>query len=210
MLLKQLKHFLIRRFKNMVFEMVRTVENDRQKEYITRTLNQMKSSGNGIKFNGSFTIMGPYNVSIGNNVHIGRNAFFHGFGGLTIEDNVHISRNVTIYTGNHDYAGQVLPYDQKLIAKPVHIGKNVWIGMNVSIVPGVTIGEGAIVGMGTVVSRDVPPLAIACSSPLRIVKHRDSAHYTRLENQSSYGGVGGIPLSADEIQAFKRNPKDEP
>jgi acetyltransferase-like isoleucine patch superfamily enzyme len=210
MLLKLLRRLLIRRFKNMVYEMVKTVENDQFQERITRTLDQLKFSGEGIKFNGRFTIRWPNNVSIGNNVHIGNNAFFHGFGGLTIEDNVHISRNVTIYTCNHNYTGQVLPYDQELMHQPVHIGKNVWIGMNVTIVPGVTIGEGAIVGMGTVVSRDVPPLAVVCGPPFRVVKHRDRAHYDRLESASSYGGVGGMPLSADEIQAFKNSPNKEP
>jgi len=77
--------------------------------------------------------------------------------------------------------------------------------MNVSIAPGTSIGEGAIIGMGTIVSQEIPPLAIVGSPPFRIIKYRDKNHYTMLENKSSYGGVGGIPLSLKEIQNFKQN-----
>jgi len=136
-------------------------------------------------------ITGWENIEIGNNVHINRNAFIRGEGGLKIEDNVHIASNVVIYTINHNYMGNALPYDHTFIRKPVVIGKNVWIGVNVVIVPGVTIGEGAIIGAGATVSRDVPPLAIVGAQPIRIIKYRDREHYTDLEKQRRYGGVSG-------------------
>ncbi len=126
----------------------------------------------------------PSKSVVGNNVHIGHNAYFRTTGGLTICDNTHISRNVTIYTDSHNYAGAVLPYDDTFISKPVKVGKNVWIGMNVCILPGVTIFDGAIIGMGSVISRDVPPLSIVGSQPFRILKTRDKTHYEKLENLS--------------------------
>ena len=132
-------------------------------------------------------------VEMGNNVHINRGAFIHTVGGLKIGDNVHIARNVTIYTYNHNYNGNVLPYDHTLIKRPVVIEKNVWIGINVTILPGITIGEGAVIGAGTVVSRDVPSLAIVGSASQRIIKFRDKSHYAKLENNHQYGGVNGMP-----------------
>jgi acetyltransferase-like isoleucine patch superfamily enzyme len=200
---KKIKGFIFRRFKRVVYEMMKSAEKDDLNLQIEHTLERLKFRGRGIKINGSINIKKPNSVSIGNNVHIGRNAFFQGYGGLTIEDNVHISRNVTIYTYSHQYLGKVLPYDTGMISKPVHIGKNVWIGMNVSVIPGVTIGEGAVVGMGTIVSNDIPPLAIVGNPPFRIIKYRDRTHYFELENRSSYGGVGGKPLFSGEIQQFK-------
>ncbi|MFH2066091.1 MAG: acyltransferase [Pseudomonadota bacterium] len=205
MLLNRIRRFFIHRFKRIIYEMVKIAEKEELADQIEHTLSLLKFRGTGIRINGRYTITYPENVSIGNNVHIGQNAFFHGFGGLTIEDNVHISRNVTIYTYNHNYTDDVLPYSDKMDEKPVHIGKNVWIGMNVTIIPGLTIGEGAIIGIGTVVSKDIPPLAIVGNPPARNLKFRDKEHYCKLENESRYGGVGGKPLGLADIQKFKKN-----
>lgn len=153
---------------------------------------KMGECGTGVRIYGNIKITSPENVEIGNNVHINRGAFVRAEGGLKIEDNVHIGRNLTIYTMNHNYLGQSLPYDSSLLYKPVTIKKNVWIGMNVSITPGVTIGEGAIVGMGTLVSKDVPPLAIVGGSPLNVLRYRDEQHYNYLNNQKRFSGMSGI------------------
>lgn len=136
-------------------------------------------------------IMSVQSVEVGNNVHINRGAFIQAEGGLKIGDNVHIARNVAIYTCNHNYKGNALPYDHTLIKKSVVIEKNVWIGINVTVIPGVTIGEGAVIGAGTVVSRDIPSLAIMGSASQRIIKFRDKSHYEKLENSHRYGGVNG-------------------
>ncbi|MEX1019312.1 MAG: acyltransferase [Litorilinea sp.] len=137
------------------------------------------------------TITAPHHAKLGNNVRINRGAYIRAEGGLTIGDNTHIARNVTIYTINHDYRGDALPYDEGLIKKPVVIGENVWIGINVTIVPGASIGDGAIIGAGSVVAMDVPPLAIVGSAPLRILKYRDREHYEHLKAANRFGGEDG-------------------
>jgi len=147
--------------------------------------------GDGIYIYAPCQITAPNKVKMGDNVHINRGAFIRAEGGLTIGDNVHIGRNLVLYTINHNYLGEALPYDQTNIFKPVVIEKNVWIGINVTIVPGVTIGEGAIIGAGAVVSKDVPSLAIVGASPQKILKYRDPEHYSSLEEQKRYGGQSG-------------------
>ena len=112
-------------------------------EYTKRSLG---ACGEGVRIYGRFRVSAPQNLYLGFNVHINENAFIRAEGGLKICDHTHISRNVVIYTMNHDYEGERLPYDEKKVLKSVEIGRNVWIGMNVCIVPGVTIGEGAIIG----------------------------------------------------------------
>lgn len=143
-------------------------------------------------------ISGPQSVEMGNNVHINRGAFIRAEGGLKVGDNVHIARNVVIYTLNHNYKGDALPYDHTFIRKPVVIEKNVWIGINVTITPGVTIGKGAIIGAGTIVSKDVPPLAIVGSAPQTVIRFRDKSHYTGLERMHRYGGVNGKLYRVEE------------
>jgi acetyltransferase-like isoleucine patch superfamily enzyme len=168
-----------------------------------RILNKLQSCGEAVKINGKLIVSDPRSVCIGNNVHIGDNILFASQGGLTIGDNTHISRNVTIYTLNHNYHGERLPYDEIAIPKPVSIGKNVWIGTNVCILPGISIGDGAIIGMGTTVTQDVPPLAIIGNQPSRILKSRNIEHYEKLEQTDSYGGVNGQQLLKETIELLQ-------
>ena len=153
---------------------------------------QFSKCGEGIYIYAPCRITAPHKVKVGNNVHINRGAFIRANGGLLIGDNVHIGRNLVLYTVNHNYQGEALPYDHTNILKPVVINKNVWIGINVTIIPGITIGEGAIIGAGTVVSKDVPPLAIVGASPQQILKYRDKEHYRNLEQRQCYGGPSGV------------------
>lgn len=143
------------------------------------------------------TVTGAAKIRVGCNVHINRHAFIRGEGGLVIGDNVHIARNLVVYTMNHNFQGDRLPYDHTHIYKPVTIGRNVWIGINVTIVPGVTIGEGAIIGAGTVVSSDVPDLAVVGSGPTRVLSYRDDEQYRRLDAEKRYGGRSGHILPTE-------------
>lgn len=152
------------------------------------------SCGSGVFLNGFSTFISPENINIGDNVHIGQNAWFRADGGIVISDNTHISRNCVIFTSNHNYVGKRLPYDETFIKKPVFIGKNVWIGMNVMIIQGVHIGDGAIIALGTVVVNDVPPLTIVGGQPHRVIGSRDREHYEALDRQEMFGGRGGAPL----------------
>lgn len=153
---------------------------------------RLGSCGRGVRLNGWMRITAPACVHLGENVHINANAFLRGEGGISIGDNCHISRNLVIYSVNHDYMGNALPYDENQIQKPVRVGNNVWIGMNVMIAPGVTIGEGAIVGMGTTVRHDVEPCAIVAGPRCEVLKYRDREHYERLCREGRFSGMAGI------------------
>jgi len=157
----------------------------------TRFSREFLKCGQDIRIYYPCLITGPQFVEMGDNVHLNRGAFVRAEGGLKIGDNVHIARNLTIYTINHNYMGNALPYDNTVVKKSVVIERNVWIGINVTIVPGVKIGEGAIIGAGTVVTRDIPPLAIVGSQSPKIIKYRDEAHYALLDRARKYGGPSG-------------------
>lgn len=165
-------------------------------DYLNRQfLSKVKSRGKIVRLNGRIFCSGAKHLELGENVHINNNAYFRAEGGLYIGDNAHFSRNLTIYTVNHEYTGEALPYDNSLIKKPVRIEKNVWIGMNVCILPGVHINEGAIIGMGAVVTKDVPKCAIVGGNPAKVLKYRDIEHYDRLDAQRQYGGINGVPVN---------------
>lgn len=54
----------------------------------------------------------------------------------------------------------------------IHISDDVWIGTKAIILSGINIGKGAIIGAGAVVTKDVPPYAIVCGNPAKIIKYR--------------------------------------
>lgn len=134
-------------------------------------------TGEGIRLRYPSNFIHANKVELGSNIHIGENAWWRADAGIEIGDNTIISRNSVMFTANHNYEGETLPYDRTFKYGKITIGSNVWIGMNVMINQGVTIGDGAIIAMGTVVSKDVPPLAIVGSHGSRILKYRDKDHY---------------------------------
>lgn len=66
-----------------------------------------------------------------------------------------------------DFNMASLPYKGDTV-----IGNDVWIGYDATIMPGVTIGDGAIVGAKAVVAKSVPPYAVVCGNPAKVVKMR--------------------------------------
>lgn len=163
-------------------------------------MRQMAQCGDGCGIWGRFKVTGANRIVLGDNVHIGDNAFIRAEGGLAIGSNTHISRNLVLYTLNHRFEGERLPYDREMDLRRVQIGKNVWIGMNVCITPGTRIGDGAIVGMGTVVSGEVPPLAIIGGQKWRVLGSRNEELYERLDREGAYGGPSGIAYAAARRQ----------
>ncbi len=155
---------------------------------------KMKRIGKGVKFNGISMISGLENIEIGNNVHIGNNAWIRGEGGVYIGDNTHISRNLVLYTINHNYEGELLPYDDTFIKKKVVIEKNVWIGTNVIILPGAHIEEGCIIGAGAVVAGRIKKCSIYGASLGKVIGKRNEEHYNRLNKRNAFGGVNGKRL----------------
>ena len=173
--------------------MINLIQNLRKKrrqkqknDWIIKTQKSFGTCGKNVCLRYSSNFIHPEKIILGNNIHIGENAWWRADGGISVGDNTIISRNCTIFSANHDYLGSSLPFDDKFKLKEIKIGPQVWIGMNVMIAQGVTIGEGAIIAMGTVVTKDVPPLAIVGSSQERVIKYRDKDHYYRLLNNGDF------------------------
>lgn len=192
-----MKKFLAWFFLRIFRVLQRTFYDAMTRLYAIEMKSEMIHYGDNVRIYYPFTITGMSHLDIGTNVHINRGAFIKGEGGLKIHDNVHIGPNLLVYTVNHNYRGDALPYDSSVLERPVVIGKNVWIGANVTIVPGATIGDGAIIGAGSVIAGDVPRLAIVGSSPVKVLKYRDQEHYDRLELAGQYGGVSGTLYSKE-------------
>ena len=109
-----------------------------------------------------------------------------GGGKVLIHDYFHSGVECMIITQNHNYEGNMIPYDNTYVYKNVEIGECVWFGNRVTVTGNVTIGEGAIIAAGSVVCKDVPPLAIVGGNPARVIKYRDEEHYYKLKKEQKF------------------------
>lgn len=202
-----IKKYLVNKMDTLLFKIMRRIsylsklEIDKKKKLI---IDKLQSCGSDFWLNGTkHYFSNPLKVLIGNNVHIGDNFYAKTDGGLIIESHVHISRNVTIYTENHDFKGDVIPYSNQSIHKPVFIGEGSWIGMNVSIAPGVKIGKGVILGIGSIIIKDVKDYEIIKNFSSTVVSTRDSEKFENSLEKNFIGGVNGKQLSEKQINKFK-------
>ena len=63
-------------------------------------------------------------------------------------------------------------FKDKTEEERVYIGNDVWVGSHVLINGGVHVGDGAVLAAGAVVTKDVPPYAIVCGVPAKIIRYR--------------------------------------
>lgn len=139
----------------------------------------LKSCGTDVYIDENVTGMWE-NISIGSDVHIGKNNLFMCLRApIIIQDHVMFGPNVTMITGDHriDIIGRYMTSiknDEKLEEndQPIFIEGDNWIGANVTVLKGVKIGEGAVVASGSVVTRNVEPYSIVGGVPARHIKYR--------------------------------------
>lgn len=188
---------LLKRFR--LFRIISWVRDAYIREQVDYT-GQFKSCGAGVVISSKARITNCDMISVGDNVRIQEGVLINGEGGLCIGNNVGISYNSTIWTVEHNYVGsKAVPFDEKILLKPVRIDDNVWIGAGVSITSGVEIGEGAVIGIASVVTKDVPPLAIVLGNPARVIGYRDKDHYERCKAEGRFvrftrRGARSVPL----------------
>lgn len=86
---------------------------------------------------------------------------------ITIGNDVRIGRNVSIrdYNGSH-----VIVNDTYVNHAPVNIEDHVWLCSGCTIMPGVRIGKGSVVAANATVTRDVPPRCLVAGSPAKVIK----------------------------------------
>lgn len=155
----------------------------RCRKYTSKAKKIAVSCGRGLRVN--------YKCVFGGEIYFGDNCNFNGMsvvgnGMVKFGDNFHSGTECMIITQNHNYQGEMLPYDESYIYKKIVIGDNVWLGNRVTIVGNVEIGEGVIVAAGSVVCKNIPDYAIVGGNPAEIIKYRDIEHYNRLKSQRKF------------------------
>lgn len=85
---------------------------------------------------------------------------------ITIGEDVHIGRDVWIRDNNGEHYIIQPGYTWKA---PVVIGARCWIGSNSAIMKGVTIGEGTVIAANSVVTHSLPAHCLASGNPAEVI-----------------------------------------
>lgn len=142
-----------------------------------------KRCGTNLRVN-AYSVINP-NTYIGDWVNFNGMAI-HGNGKCYIGNYFHSGVECLILTDNHNYEGEMIPYDKTYIYKDVVIDDFVWLGSRVTILPGTHIGEGAIIQAGSVVHGEIPPYAIAGGNPATVFKYRNIEHFKQLKEKGLF------------------------
>ena len=140
-------------------------------------------------------------------VYIGDSAWMELRGFLYLGKGTIIGPRLKVHTANHNWNGDMLPYDDIYIVKDVHIGRNVWIGSDVSIMAGVSIGDGVVIAANSVVTKDVPPLTLIGGNPAKEIKKRDSQKYSQLVSEDKIYLTlkkQGLTTASDEKRIIRK------
>jgi maltose O-acetyltransferase len=144
------------------------------KNRLTLTLRNAKY-GKNLQLFTSFLTQDVTNVSIGDNVLIGKNCRFYGACGISIGNDVLIANDVSIISVDHKFSNKKIPINKQGLEKknkPITIEDDVLIGDKAIILKEVHIGKGAVIGAGSVVVKDIPAFSIAVGNPARVIKKR--------------------------------------
>ena len=147
------------------------------------TVNSNTIIRNHVNFNG-MTVIGGGSCFLGNYFHSGSECL--------------------ILTENHNYEGDLIPYDSTNNTKDVIIDDCVWLGSKVTILPGTHIGEGAIIQAGAVVHGDIPRCAIVGGNPAKVFKYRNIEHFDKLKAEGKFHTTETILKQRETFAAAER------
>lgn len=140
------------------------------------------SIGNNTTFGRGTVLWAPNEMTIGNNVYIGKYCTLQA--DMEIGNNIDIANNVgLIGKYDHDYSKVGISikdapwigdasYDFRGKNQKIIIDDDVWIGFGSVVFTGIHIHRGAIVAAGSIVTKDVPPYAIVAGNPAKIKGYR--------------------------------------
>ena len=110
-------------------------------------------------------------ISIGNNVFVGKNNFFTSGEKIIISDYVLTAYGCNFIGASHVNSDPMTPYiaSGTTANNVIDIGVNCFIGANATILGNVKIGHGSIVGAGTCVTNDIQPFSIVVGNPSKVI-----------------------------------------
>lgn len=110
----------------------------------------------------------PWNLTIGNEVWVGENAWIDNIVNVTIGNNVCLSQGAILITGSHNYKKPTFD----LITGPVTIEDGVWIGAGAMVNQGLIVGTHAVLTAGSVATKNLEAYGVYQGNPAVKIRER--------------------------------------
>jgi len=111
----------------------------------------------------------PWNLTVGNYVWIGENAWIDNLGQIKLLDNSCVSQGALLLCGNHNYKKSTFD----LMVGNITIEEGAWVGAKAIVCPGVRIGSHSILTVGSVATVSIPPFSIYQGNPAQKIRARE-------------------------------------
>ncbi len=171
------------------------------KRLVIRTT--FKRVGMRFKFDPNGVYLGAHLMEFGDDVFIGKGAYFSSEKGIIIGSSVMLGPYPMIIGGDHNFTvvgKRMAEVHDGGVNQPIVIEDDVWAGARLLILKGVTIGEGSIVGAASVVTKSLPPYVIAYGNPCKPKK----ARFTVSQLDEHLATVDSSLTVSDVIKAWER------
>lgn len=111
-------------------------------------------------------------IIIGNNTNIGRNLTASAIDKITIGNGCLISYNVSIFDHEHKiHDADISPINNDLVdAKEIIIEDDCFIGAHTFILKGVHLGKHCVVAANSVVTKSFPPFSVIAGNPATLIR----------------------------------------
>lgn len=108
--------------------------------------------GRGVHVSATAKIHFPWNLRLGDDVHIAHMVIINCMGEVGIGDRTRISQYVHLVAGSHAHEQR----DMRIIRCPITIGKDCWIAADAFVGPDVRIGDGSMLAARSSAFEDLP------------------------------------------------------
>ncbi|WP_346934833.1 acyltransferase [Clostridium sp.] len=129
--------------------------------------------GNNVSLYSGVQIWGDGQITIGDNVAIGKDTIIFAHKPMYIGSDTSIAGQCYIIDSDHGIVRSSLIREQPLDSEPIYIGRDVWIGAGCKILKGSIISDGAIIGAMGLVKNIIEPYSINVGIPVKKIGERD-------------------------------------
>ena len=164
---------------------------------------KFKRVGEGFMFDPNGVYLGAELMEFGDNVFIGKGAYFSAEKGIRVGNSVMLGPYPMVIGGDHNFSvvgKRMAEVHEGGVNQPIVIEDDVWAGARVLILKGVTIGEGSIIGAASVVTKDIPPYVVAYGNPCKPRK----ARFTVAQLETHIAAVASPLKAGNVIEAWGR------
>lgn len=119
--------------------------------------------GNDCRFARSVHITIPWNLRVGDHVHVADRVILYSLGVITLGDSVAVAPRAHLCAGSHDLRDSTFP----LTRPPITIGDHTVLGIDAYIGPGVTLGKNCTVYHRASVYKSFPDGSTIRGNPAR-------------------------------------------